>query len=405
MALNFDIARRYLLGKKSTNAINLITGISIFGITIGTAALILILSVFNGFESLLSSLFNSFNPDLKIEAVNSKTFSLDSELYTKLKDVNGVELISQTLEEVTLFEYQNVQEIGVIKGVDNNYKRVTGIDTLIIKGNYKIDNPDQVNYGIIGIGLRNKLSVNIGDKLNPITIYMPLRKNIIPGAKEFKYLDFYPSGVFSVQSESDYQYSLAPLDMVQELLSSKNISALELKIDDDETKRIQTEIEDILKDSDLKVLNRYEQDSGYLKIMNIEKWISFLIVGLTMLLIAFNLVGALWMIVLDKRRDIAILKSMGYRDAAIRKLFILLGILITCIGIIMGFLLAFVIYFIQKEFGIITISESFLIDSYPIKLKLLDFFTVALTVLIIGFLACLLPAEKASKMDTFLRSI
>lgn len=391
------IAWRYIFSKKSTNAINIITGLSIIGITIGTAALILILSVFNGFEGLLSGLFNAFNPDLKISPESGKVFQIDSLTLQKITELEGVMHVSKTIEEVALFEYQDVQEIGKIKGVDEEYKMVTGLDSLVLLGNYSLTGKSGIPYAILGLGLRNKLSVSLENRLEPLTVYMPL-KNRSFSSKQFKVKDIYPSGIFSVNSENDQQYLISSLDFATQLLGmSKNtVSYLEIKTDADaDEKEISTAINAMIK-TPLVIANRYQQDASFLRIMNIEKWVSYLIVSLTMLLIAFNLVGALWMIILEKKKDINVLKTMGYTEKDVSKLFISLGLLITCIGIIIGFLLALVIYFLQKKFGLVGIPEGFLIDAYPIQLKLIDFFYVSLTVIIIGYLASLLPAKRAA---------
>jgi len=402
--LSFDIAKRYLFGKKSTSSINVITGISVFGISIGTAALILILSVFNGFESLLSSLFNSFNPDLKVIPYEGKFFEFDSSTFTQIRSIDGIELVSATLEEVALFEYNGTQEIGSLKGVDKNYAAATGLDTLIIDGDYVLKD-NNINYGIIGSGMRNKLSLSVNDKLNPVSIYMPLKKKQLFGTKEFKVLDVYPAGVFSVKSDNDYQYIISSLEFAQNLLSGPNlVSALEIKLNDDIPEdKIRTQLNASINQKII-IKNRYQQDEAFLKVMEIEKWISFLITCFTMVLIVFNLLGALWMIALDKEKDISVLKAMGFKRESIRNMFIQLGTLISAIGIIIGFFIALIFFYVQKHYGIISVPEGFLIDSYPIKLKLLDFFLVSITVLAISGIASLLPAIKASNSSVVLRT-
>jgi len=401
--LSIDIARRYLYGKKSANSINIITGISIFGISIGTAALILILSVFNGLEGLLSGLFNAFNPDLKVLPYEGKFYEVTEDLYTKLIEIDGVNSIARTIEEVALIEYKGSKEIGVIKGVDENYIDVTGLDSLIVNGKYLLQN-NQIHYAIVGHGLRNKLTLSVEDRLSPLTIYMPQKKKKILG-KEFKSKDVYPAGIFSVKSETDYNYLITNMQFVSNLLDQKNnVSALEVKLDDSADELlVRNKIISILGDGFI-IKNRYEQDEAYMKVMAIEKWFSFLIIGLTMILIAFNLVGALWMIVLEKQKDIAVLKSMGYTNKNIRLIFLSLGLLISLIGIVIGFVIALVFYYIQKEYGAIGFTEGFLIDAYPVKLKITDFIITTSTVLLIGFLASLLPAKKAAESEMVLKS-
>jgi len=402
-ALTTDIARRYLFGKKSTNSINIITGISIFGISIGTAALVLILSVFNGFESLISGLFNAFNPDLKIMPIEGKFIDINDDLLYEINALPGITKASATLEEVALFEYKGVQEIGMLKGVDESYLAVTQIDSMIVDGSYKT-REGTINYGVMGFGLRNKLSVNIDDRLSPITVYMPTRKKKLMGTKDFNSKHVYPSGVFSVKSDNDYQYLLTSFDLANQLLEMPGkASFLEVKVGPDaDEEELQQSLNKLLPGVQIK--NRYQQDEVTLKVMRIEKWIGFLITGLTMLLIAFNLLGALWMIVLDKRKDISVLKALGFQEGQVKWLFLKLGLLITILGIVLGFCLALILYYIQKEFGLIGVPSSFMMDAYPVKIKMMDFIVVLLTVSAIGGLASILPAFKAAQNHSILRS-
>ncbi len=402
--LTTDIARRYLFGKKTTNAINIITGISLFGISIGTAALLLILSVFNGFESLLSGLFNAFNPDLKVTPIEGKFYRPDDTQLKEMAAIPGVLSISKTLEEVALFEYKDIQQIGIIKGVDENYSTVTGLDTMLLSGDYKLLS-NNIQYGVIGAGLRNKLSINIHDKLTPLTVFMPTTKTQMMGAKDFVSKTIYPAGAFSVQSDSDYQYMLTSLSFAEKIMSkTAQVSALEIKLNTDSNHdKIQEQIKALL-GKNQKIQNRYEQDASFIKVMQIEKWFSFLITGLTMVLIAFNLLGALWMIVLEKKKDISVFKAMGLRDNDIKNLFIRLGLMICSIGVVLGFILALGLYFLQKNFGLIGVPDSFSIDAYPIKLKALDFLIVTATVMFIGWIASLPPAYRAAKSETVLRA-
>lgn len=403
MKLYFKIAVRYLFGKKTTNAINVITWISILGMSIGTAALILILSVFNGFESLLTGMLSNFNPDVKVTLVQRKYISMDSVDVKALVSIPGVEKLAFTIEETSFFDYKGSQEVGIIKGVDQNFMKVTGLDTSLLSGAAKFGL--DVEYGLIGSGMTTKLSVNPSDGFTQVMAYMPSRKSKGPlVAKEFNSYGFYPSGVFSVGSDVDMQYILVNFDAVNTMLGLENhFSAIEFKIDEAVgEKKVMKELEKILGPM-YKVSNRYQQDESFLKIMNIEKWISYLIACLTLLIIAFNLVGSLWMIVLEKKKDIAILKSMGLTTAGIRWIFLTLGLLISLIGMGVGFFLGILLYWLQKDYGLISIPEGFLIDAYPIEMRWMDFVVVTTTVLLIGYLASLLPSYRAGQISAFVR--
>ena len=403
--VNFSVAKRYLFGKKSTNLINVITGISIFGIAVGTAALILILSVFNGLEGVLTALFNPYNPDLKVTPIEGKFISISDTQLKELTAIDGVMALSRTLEEVCLFEYKGSQEIGFIKGVDERYVHVTRLDTSIRYGKYKIAQ-NGIYYGVIEEGIRNKLALNIDNSLTPIMAFMPMRKGKSAGTKEFISKSLYPAGVFGRSHEESEQYVITSLDIARQLMQQDDdmVSALELKLDKKANEgNIKKSITNILGPAVISE-NKKEQDKLTLRMISIEKWIGFLITGLTLFLIAFNLVGALWMIVLDKKKDITIFKSFGYTNQDIRNLIMTLGILITFVGMAIGFIIGLTLYFIQKEVGIIGMPAGMLIDAYPVQLKLFDFIIVIVSVFLIGLMSSLLPSFKASSLPIQLKS-
>lgn len=405
MNLPFLISRRYLFAKRSTNAINIITGISVLGVAIGTAALILVLSVFNGFEDLLSNLFGHFNPELKITPAKGKTFEADSLVLSKLRALPGVEIVSETLEEIAFFEHNGSQDFGVLKGVDSLFARVNGIDsdTTLREGQYLLKDAER-NCLVLGAGVRNKLSVNVDNPLSTITVYMPEKQTGLLD-KPFKTRLASPVGTFAIQQEFDNEYVLTNLAFVRELLEAPPtlVSALEIKcIPGTDMVQVKNQARALLGEGFI-MKDRYEQNEAFFKVMQLEKWMGFAITSLMLLLMAFNTVGALWMIVLDKQRDISTLKSLGATDSTVRWIFLLEGSLLTLLGMGIGLVLAGVLYIAQKELGIVTIPEGFLVDSYPIAMRASDFLPVTLTVLGIGLLASLLPARRAAQVPSFLR--
>lgn len=402
MKLYLTIASRYLTGKKTTNAINIITWISIIGMAIGTASLILILSVFNGFEGLLSGMLSNFNPDVKITLSEGKYTSRDQVQEDRLKGIKGVAQVSFVIEETCFFDYKGSQEVGIIKGVDGNYMQVTGLDSSIILGAAKFG--EDTEYGLLGSQMNTKLSVNPADDFTTVTVYMPSDEDKGPLAKPFNSLNFYPSGTFSVGGDIDPQYVLVNYEAANNLLNLENhFSAIELRLTQDaDEKKVMNELQKVLGPK-FKISNRYQQDEGFIKIMNIEKWISYLIACLTLMIIAFNLVGSLWMIVLEKKKDIAILKSMGLTKNGIQMIFLMLGLLISFIGMMSGYLLGIFLYWLQKEHGLVSIPDGFLVDAYPIELRMSDFIVVTMTVLVIGLLASLLPSFRAGQVSAFVR--
>ena len=396
MNLSWKIAWRYLFGKKSTNAIQVITGISIFGLGFGTAAIILILSVFNGFETLLLSMYDAFNPDIKITSVKGKNFELDESLIKQIKRIDAIDSVSVTLEELALFEYQNRQEVGTLKGVDEAFNYVTGLDTAINKGEYLIQG-EGIRYGLFGLGMAYKLGVNIYDRLSPVSVYLLNTRKSSPLDKQFSASVLYPGGTFAIQQEVDYEFVLAPLSLIQKQTKNKNkISAIEIKTKPN-ADIVQTikEIENLV-DENFVIKNRENQQATTIKVMRIEKWLAFIILILALILIAFNLVGAIWMIVLDKKKDIAVLQAMGARKTMIRSLVLKLGSLICLFGFAIGLVFAFSFYFLHKKFGLIKMGSQSLVDAYPMEMFASDLPAVGIMVLLIGFLAVVFPAFRAA---------
>jgi lipoprotein-releasing system permease protein len=405
MNLPLLISRRYLFAKRSTNAINIITGISVVGVAIGTAALILVLSVFNGFEDLLSNLFGHFNPELKITPAKGKTFEVDSFVLVQMRALPGVEVVSETLEEIAFFEHEGSQDFGVLKGVDSLFARVNGIDsdTTLREGQYLLEDGER-NFLVLGAGVRNKLSVNVENPLATVTVYMPEQQTGVLD-KPFKTRLASPVGTFAIQQEFDNDYVLTNIGFVREMLEApeRTVSALEIKCRAGANMvEIKAQAKALLGEGFI-MKDRYEQNEAFFKVMQLEKWMGFAITSLMLLLMAFNTVGALWMIVLDKQRDISTLKSMGATDNMVRRIFLLEGFLLTLLGMGIGVLLAIVLYWLQKNVGIVTIPDGFLVESYPIAMRASDFLPVTLTVLGIGFLASVLPARRAAQVPSFLR--
>ena len=402
MNLALSIARRYLVGKKTTQAINLITGISVVGISVGTCALILILSVFNGFQGLIYQLFNSFNPDLKITPVTGKTFVPDSSTIANLRAMDGVLYVSETLEETALFEYKKASDAGKLKGVDTFYRHVTLIDSVLVQGADRL-NDSLGNYAILGAGIESAIGANIQDAFNPITVYMP-RKTRSSLDRSFETKFIYPSGIFSLQQDYDKELVIAPLPLVRSLLGYHHeVSSLEIRLDPSmdpalTQSRIQQEV-----GPDYRVQNKLEQQSAFLRLMNIEKWVAFAILSLAMLLVIVNLIGALWMIVLDKRQDISQLKAMGAPSRLVRDVFLYLGFLLGGIGLVSGFILALVIYGLQIRYKLLSMGEGFIVDAYPIQLLAVDFIATTLIVMLVVGLASILPALRADRVGAYLR--
>src|SRR5688572_24121301 len=396
------IAWRYIVGKKNFQAINMITAISMIGIAIGAAALLLILSVFNGFEDLLKGLYNAIYTDLKIIPMEGKVFVPDSSELATIRAWPEIEAMSLTLEETALLDYAGNQDICTLKGVDDQFRHVTDIDSVMLDGEFEVRH-GEAELAILGAGLAQRLNV---DPLNPyekLGVFVPNRKPRGPLDKPFKTSYAFPVGRFSIKQDYDYQYVFVSLVFIQQLLDQPDaVSAIEIRLTyDANVDEVKERIKSLM--AAVEVRNKDEQNAAFFKLMNIEKWISYAVVSLTLIIVSFNLVSALWMIVLDKRKDISILQSMGSAPGDVHKIFMRSGWLICLIGLVTGIIIAMGFYYLQKNYGIVPIPEGFVVDSYPIQMRWRDMVIVGLTVFLIGTLASWLPARKASRIAAYIR--
>jgi lipoprotein-releasing system permease protein len=395
--LSFFIARRYLFSKKTHNVINIISGISVAGVTIGTMALIVVLSVFNGFESLVISLFNSFDPEIIITVKEGKTFDPSFIPVNKLRGIEGVKYVSQTLEENALLKYNDKQYIATVKGVDSCFKPMSRLDTMIVNGEFMLKNGDK-NFAVVGYGIARYLSVSLNDMFNPIIIYVP-QHNAETGTdptKAFNSMSVLPTGIFSIQQDFDDKYIIVPLAFARELLDyPKEVSALEIGLAKDaDVQKIQDGIIKIA-GPQFDVKSRFQQHDYLYKIMKAEKWAVYLILAFILIIAIFNVIGSLTMLILEKKKDMSVLKSLGAEYKIIRKVFLTEGIMISMIGCIAGLALGALLCFLQQHFGLVKIQAegAFVVSTYPVKMQALDFVYVLLTVLGIGFVAAWIPVR------------
>ncbi len=401
MKLAFFIAKRYLFAKKSTNAINIISGISTLGVFIGTAALVIILSVFNGFEGLVVSLYNKFSPDIKIESTIGKTFDPNQiEIQTVLKS----DLIKHAvfvLEDKVLLRYNENQVIATLKGMSEEYETMGSLDSAITQGRNVLRVGEQY-FAVLGSGVAYRLGVFVDTAYEPILFFAPkksARISINP-ADEFNQDEVYASGIFQVQQEFDDTYVLAPIRFARNLLDEEQkISSIEITLKNEENHVV-------FKKSNMQTLgnsyiikNRYEQDELLYKILNSEKWAVYFILTFVLIIAICNIIGSLTMLVIDKKKDIAILIGMGADHSLIKRIFLLEGMMISMIGALSGLFFGAVFCLLQIKYGFITISgaESLTITAYPMIMKWTDFVLVFTTVLVISFIASWLSANLSVK--------
>lgn len=400
MKLSVYIAKRYLFAKKSRNAINIISTVSVAGVAVGTMALIIILSVFNGLEGMVSKIFNTFDPDLSITAAKGKVFIPDSTTLVMLSEITGISAWSLTLEENALLRYGDRQCIASIKGVDDNYINVTNIDSSMYEGEFRLKTPSNQPRAVVGLGVAKYLGVNV-NFINPLFIWEPRRtggNNINPeNAFNKKYI--FPSGIFEIEQEFDSKYLFIPLDFCRELLEYENeISSVEIKLKDYLTEpSVRKEVEKIFGKKFI-IKNRMEQQEIFYKVMRSERLAIFFILTLIIIIASFNIIGSLTMLIIEKERDIEILKSLGADNNLIRKIFIFEGWLISIFGALTGLILGFIICWLQERYGLIRLnSESLIMQSYPVIMKLKDFIIVPFTVLLIGYWAAWYPVRFLTK--------
>ncbi|MEJ6787701.1 MAG: FtsX-like permease family protein [Bacteroidia bacterium] len=397
MRLPLFIAYRYLFSKKKINAINVITAIAMLGFGVGGFAMVVVLSTFNGFENIVEATINNYDPDIKITAKGKKTFIYNDALKSKVEQEIAVINVSKSLEEKVVIKYDQHQEIAKIKGVDSDFE-ASKFDSLMVIGNFMLGDTAR-SFGVFGGGLANKLNLFPGSP-ELITVFVPRRdvayNSLNPMASlSSKYLR--ASGIFIVHEEIDGETFITSLDFAQDLLSCPNsISSLELSIDQNTDPTVVKESLQELLGSEWEVKTRRELNELIYKIFSSEKWFTFAILSLVLIISSFNIFGSLIMLVLDKKNDISILKSMGTTEQIIRRVFMWQGSYIAIIGGGVGVLLASVLVWSQEYFGWFTMDNAMVLE-YPVELLLNDVLLTFGTVVLLGYLISIYPARKASK--------
>jgi lipoprotein-releasing system permease protein len=393
----FYIARRYLISKKSVNVINIISGVSVAGVTVGTFALVVILSVFNGLDTTIKSLFSSFDPDIKISASIGKSFDLKDGNFDAISQLPGVESVTPVIEEDALLRYGERQYFATVKGVPVEYSQTSGLDSSFITVGKFILEADQIPFAVVGQGVAYFLSVGLNFS-DPIHIYT-LKKGTSgrPSLQNaFIHSSIYASGIFSNQQEIDSKYILVPFDFAGELFQMNGrVTAVEIGLKEGiSDKDAKAEIEKVL-GKNFVVKTQFEQHELFYRVMETEKWAIFLILGFVLVIASFNILGSLSMLIIDKKADIAILQSMGANQKLIRTIFLFEGWMISLAGAIFGILICW----IQIEFGILKIpgnEGAFIFSSYPVEIRITDLMAVFLLVSGIGFLAAWYPIRFIS---------
>lgn len=406
--MNFLFAWRYFKAKKTTNAINVISWISIVAMLFGTAALILVLSVFNGFEDLVKGLYSSFYPDLRIAPASGKQMVLTPEQLQRLRSLKGVKAISLVVEERALLRNGEAQSMINLKGVDDVYGQVTTVPQHMVSGQFSVGTADKPLL-VLGAGIENAVGVQADRNIYPLTVYLP-RKGEVNLSDPFQSLStdtVNTSGSFIIQQDFDNKYALTNLQFMKNMLrmDADAYGAGEIALQPHvNAEAVQSRLQQLL-GKNYTVQTRYEQNQSLYSIMQMEKWVIYAILSLILVVAAFNMIGALTMLVLEKKEDIGVLHAIGAGRNFIKKIFLTEGLLLAVIGGGVGMLLALLIALAQMKFHLIPLQgDTFMIAYFPVKLNPWDFLLVGATVLVISLIAAYIPARKAANQQIILRS-
>lgn len=404
MNLPFYIAKRYLFSKKSHNAINIISGISVCGVSLATLAMVCTLSVINGFQDMVATFFTVFDPEIKVTAAMGKTFDVNDDRIKQLRSLPEIAVFTETLEDNAMVQYKDRQMMATIKGVQDNFEQLTSIDSVLYgKGEFVLHD-EVADYGVIGVELMSVLGTGV-QFVDPLEIYAPRRGEKVnmanPAASFTKEFLFSPGVVFAVnQQKYDASYILTSLDFARKLFHyDTEVSAVELRLKPNQNITLMKgKIADML-GKDFVVRDRYEQQEDIFRIMEIEKLVSYLFLTFILLIACFNVIGSLSMLIIDKKEDVRTLRNLGADDKLISRIFLFEGRMISMFGAVTGIVLGLILCLIQQKFGLISLGGdgNFVVDAYPVSVHWGDVLLIFLTVLIVGFLSVWYPVRYLSK--------
>ena len=392
-------AWRYFKAKKSTNAINIISWVTAGVIAFSTMCQVLVLSVFNGFEGLVKSLYSNFYADIKVIPASGKTFTLTQSQLKDIQKLPGIKGTSFNVEEKALLQNGEAQTVVLLRGVDSNYYKVSGVPQKMYHGDFNVGTIDHPKI-VLGVGIESAIGVQADRNLMPVTIFLPKKSSSNNPLAALSEGNTTTSGSFAIQQDFDSKYVITNLAFMKQQMNYQpdEYSALEISLlNPDETKKFTKTLQNTLGDN-YKILTKYQQNTSLYNSMRLEKWFIYAVLTLILIIAAFNMVGALTMLVLEKRKDISVLQSLGADRSLIKKIFLSEGILLAIVGAGTGIILALIIAFLQVKFHLVKlVGNSFLIDYFPVKLVVTDFILVVLTSGIIAFVASWFPARKASQ--------
>ena len=405
MNFPFYIARRYLFSKKSTHAINVISGISVVGVAVATMALVVTLSVFNGFHDLVASFFTQMDPQLKITPVKGKTAPADDPILTKIRHLSEVEVATECLEEQALAVYGDRQQMVIVKGVEDNFNQLTHIQEILEgDGDFELHAAD-LSYGIPGLGVAYQLGLGYTYE-HPLRIYAPRREgqlNMANPTEGFVVDDLYSPGVVFCMKQGKYdkKYILTSIAFTRHLFDlDGRLSSLEIRLKPgSDFERVKSQMEEIAAGK-FYVQDRYEQQDDTFRIMKVEKLIAYVFLTFILMIACFNIIGSLSMLIIDKKEDVVTLRNLGATDHQITRIFLFEGRMISAIGAILGVLIGLLLCWLQQQYGIVRLGSSegsFVVDAYPVSVHPWDIVLIIITVIAVGFLSVWYPVRYFSR--------
>lgn len=401
MNLPFFIARKYFLSKKKKNFINVISIISMCGVAVGTMALVIVLSVFNGLEDLIRELNKNFDPELKVEVVKGKSFELTPDLLEKVQSTEGVEIVTQIVEDNAYVKYKNDEMVVKLKGVEKNFIDHHRMDKNIVLGRLVLEE-DGVYYALIARGVQNALSINRLSNMYALTFYYPKRTRTsgLNAANLTNQKIILPGGVYAIEKQYDMNYVFVPLEFAIDLLEyGDERTSLEIKVNEKfRITDVKSNLERVLGE-EFKVMTSEEIHADFFKILKIEKLFVFVVFSFILAIASFNIFFSLTMLAIDKKKDIAILASMGANKRLIKSVFLTEGAIISLTGAVLGLVMGLIVCLIQQKFGVVSMGmQTAVIDAYPVKMQLPDFIYTGLSIVIITLLSSYRPAVIATRI-------
>ncbi|PRY14948.1 lipoprotein-releasing system permease protein [Pontibacter ummariensis] len=402
MNVPFLIAKRYFFSRKKRNIISIISNIAMIGVAVGSAALIIVLSVFNGLEDLIREIYSSFDPDLKISALQGKSFETDTEFMNRIRRTPGVAVVSEVIEDNALLRYNDRQMVVKVKGVSENFFQQNEIDSSVVEGSSELI-VDGMYRALIGRGVQYQLSIRPNNQFIPLQFLYPRNTTFNPLNPEgsFNSLNISPAGIFAIERQYDDSYVFVPLNFASELLEyGSRRTALEIKVAEGfRIEEVKRSLQQVLGE-EFKVQNSDEQHTSLLRAVKVEKLFVFITFAFILGIASLNIFFSLSMLVIDKKKDIAILASMGATAATIRNIFLLEGALVALIGAAYGLTLGMLVCNLQQNFGLVSMGMSTsVVEAYPVKMEVTDFLLTGAAIIIITLLVSIRPARKAAGMS------